>query len=181
MMMKLLTKTTAADLRQRAEAAEAASGLADQRAAAARMEAARSLADANAEGARTARTRAIEQATEADTQRDLAAELHRRADAAAREEALAAYDKLRANAARSVANSERAIRAVLSELGAALPVAQEAHREAILSCQAASEAFARLPEGVVEAQHPPALFDPLLTDGFTMTRFGSLPVWKVLA
>ena len=57
--MGILTKTTAAELRQRAEAAEAAAGLADQRAAAARVEAARSLADANAEGARTARERAL--------------------------------------------------------------------------------------------------------------------------
>jgi hypothetical protein len=179
-MMGILTKTTAADLRQRAEAAEAAAGLADQRAAAARVEAARSLADANAEGARTARTRAIEQATEADTQRDLAAELHRRADAAAREEALAAYDKLRRAAARSVADSERAIRAALAELGTALPAAQEAHREAFLSCQAATDAFSRLPDGVV-AQHPPSPFDPLLTDGIAMTRFAALPVWKVMA
>jgi hypothetical protein len=179
--MGILTKTTAADLRQRAEAAEAASGLAEQRAAAARMEAARSLADANAEGARNARTRAIEQATEADTQRDLAAELHRRADVAMREEALAAYDKLRRAAARSVADSERAIRAALAELGATLPAAQAAYREAFVACQAASDAVARLPEGVVVTEHPPAPFDPLLTDGFTMTRFGALPVWKVLA
>jgi len=178
--MGILTKTTGADLRQRAEAAEAAAGLADQRAAAARVEAARSLADANAEGARTARTRAIEQATEADTQRDLAAELHRRADAAAREEALAAYDKLRRAATRSVADSERAIRAALAELGTALPAAQEAHREAFLSCQAATDAFARLPDGVA-AQHPPSPFDPLLTDGVALTRFAALPVWKVMA
>ena len=91
------------------------------------------------------------------------------------------FDGTRAGgAARSVADSERTIRAALAELGTALPAAQAAHREAILSCQAASDAFSRLPEGVV-AQHPPSPFDPLLTDGVAMTRFAALPVWKVMA
>ena len=177
--MNFLSKTSAADLRQRADTAEQNATAADQRAGAARAEAAGCLADGNAEGARRARGRAIELATEADTQRDLAAELHRRGEEAAKAERLAAYGKARADAAKAAADTERLIRGLLDEMAPRILAVKAAHQVASAKCQAVSMSFIDLPQEL-EAEAPPSVFDPLLTDGVSMTRFGALPAWRLL-
>ncbi len=177
--MGIVTKSSAADLRRRAEAAKQASVLADEHAGAARAEAARCLADGNAEGARTARARAIEQASEAETQHDLADELHRRAIEAEKAEALAAYEALHRTARRSAADAEKGVRAALADVAAALTAAQAAQNEARTACQTAATAYMRLPDGV-QADPPPSPFDPMLTNGITLTHFATLPIWRVM-
>lgn len=176
--MGILTKTTAADLRQRAEAAEQASAESDRRAGAARAEAAGFLADGNAEGARRARSRAIELATEAETQRDLAAELHRRADEAAKAERLAAYNRMRSDAAKASAEAERLIRSLLDEMGPRIVAAKEAQQAASAKCHAVTTAFYDMPQEL-GAPPPPTAFDPMLTDGFASTRVRALHAWRI--
>lgn len=176
--MGILTKTTAADLRQRAESAEQAAAEADRRAGAARAEAASCLADGDAEGARRARSRAIELATEAETQRDLAAELHRRADETAKAERLAAYEAQRRDAAKAAADAERLMRTVLVDIGEKLSAAQAVHREAMAKCWAASRAFDELSQEA-GVKPPPSAFDPFLSNGLFSARFAELPVWQI--
>lgn len=177
--MGILTKTTAADLRQRAEAAEQAAADADRRAGAARAEAAGFLADGNAEGARRARSRAIELATEGEAQRDLAAELHRRADEAAKAERLTAYHRMRSEAAKASAEAERLIRSVLGEMGPRMAAAQKAHADAMAKCMVANTVHADLPDDL-DALPAPSAFNPLLTNGITTTTFDGLSVWQIM-
>jgi colicin import membrane protein/SWI/SNF-related matrix-associated actin-dependent regulator 1 of chromatin subfamily A len=176
--MGILTKTTAADLRQRAEAAAQAAAEADRRANAARAEAAGFLADGNDEGANRARNRTIELATEAETQRDLAAELHRRADEAAKAERLAAYTRMRSDAEKASAHAESLIRSLLDEMGPRILAAQEAQQAASAKCHAVTMLFFDMPEELGAAP-PPSAFDPMLTDGFTSTRVRALHVWRI--
>lgn len=176
--MGILTKTTAADLRQRAEAAGHTAADADQRAGASRAEAAGFLADGNAEGARRARSRAIELATEAETQRDLAAELHRRADEAAKVERIAAYNKARIDAAKASAEAERLIRSLLDDMRPRMAAAQKAQQLALAKYSAVINSHMDLPEREDVASPTPA-FDPILTNGPSLTTFGALSVWRI--
>jgi hypothetical protein len=177
--MSILTKPTAAQLRMRAEAAEAAAFEAERLVSTARVDAARSLADADTAGAQRARALAAVQAVQAETQRDLAAELHRRANDAERAEALAAYEKLRSAAERCVKQGDRALRSLLVEMARGFADAQAAQREAAMACHHAANAYERLPADA-GATPPPTPVDPLLTNGPQITRFGTLSAWRVM-
>lgn len=176
--MGILTRTTAAELRQRAEVAELAAADADRHASVARAEAAGFLADGNAEAARRARSRAIELATEAETQRDLAAELRRRADETAKVERIAAYNKARIDAAKASAEAERLIRSLLDDMGPRMGAAQKAQQLALARFSAVMNTYLDLPER--EEVEPPAPgFDPIITNGPSLTTFGALSVWRI--
>ena len=176
--MNFLTKPTAAQFRVRAEAAEAAAFEAERLANQARVDAARCLADGDLAGAQRARSIAAVQTSEAETQHDLADELHRRTGGAERAEAVEAYEKLRRAAEQLVGKGDRALRSLLIDMEQRFATTQATQREAWMACHHAANAYSRLPADT-DVTPPPTPADPMLTNGSEVTRFGALSAWRV--
>jgi SWI/SNF-related matrix-associated actin-dependent regulator 1 of chromatin subfamily A len=171
---------TAEELRARAAAAEAAATEAERQASAARAEAASALADGDAQGALAARNRAVQHVAEAEQQRDLAAELARRAAAAERAEVLANYRALVAAAMTANSDAEAAVTAALAEAEAAMERAQSVVSAALEAAATAGVAFRRLPPDLVaEAGEPPEAVNPHVTCGNGVPlRFFTARPWR---